>query len=116
MILTLITLSLTAAALSLSIYAAVVARRTSARSLLKQLSALSMRVDSLEDDAANLERLTRNLQVRANMATMRARQKATAPEEPEERSGNGSAPMSESEKDEWQRRMNRELALKRMTR
>jgi len=107
--------SLIAAALSLSTCALFVALRSSGRSLSKRLAALLTRLENLEADQDStrselLTQLKRERQ-RANMANIRARQKATEQDEPAELL-NGSAAsgqLSEDEKDRWQRDMNRKI-------
>lgn len=101
--------SLSGAALLLSICALCVALRTSVRSQLKRLSALSTRLEAVESDMTSMQdELLKQLhreRARANMASLRARQKATEPGEPGA-SSNGSGERTEADKDAWQREMN----------
>ena len=105
-------LSLIGLALCLSICALCVALRTSARSLLKRLSAHSTRLteaeQELDDHRSELMSALNRERARANMASLRAKAKATERAEPEA-SANGSAAMTEAEKDAWQRDMNLKL-------
>lgn len=106
--------SLIGAALSLSIFALVVALRTSARSQSKRLAALSTRVEELQSDMDSTQsELRAQLQrerSRANMATLRASRKATERVEAEDSAnGSGGRALTEAEKDEWQRTMNLKL-------
>jgi hypothetical protein len=104
--------SLSGAALLLSIFALCVALRTSARSQLKRLSALSTRLEAVESDMTSMQdELLKQLQrerARANMASLRARQKATEPGEQAASSNGSAAPgeRTEAEKDAWQREAN----------
>jgi hypothetical protein len=106
---TLAALSLSGAALAVSICALFAALRTSARSQLKRLSGLSTRLEAVESDSDTMRsELLRQLQrerARANMASMRASRKATAPDE-RAASSNGSGERTEAEKDEWTRQTN----------
>ena len=108
MIPTLVLWSLTLAALCASIFALLVAVRSSDRSLSRQLSALSTRSRELE---ATLDELSAQLKAqrqRENMRAYRLRKGSkteTADDLDEETTSTQSA-------DEWRRRMNRQLALK----
>lgn len=104
--------SLSGAALLLSICALCAALRTSARSQLRRLSALSTRLEGVESDmTAMQDELLKQLQrerARANMANHRARLKATEPGEPAASSNGSAAPgeRTDAEKDAWQRETN----------
>lgn len=106
-----VALSLSGAALFASICALCVALRTSARYQLKRLYALSTRLEAVESDMTSMQdELLKQLQrerARANMASLRARQKATEPGEPAASSnGSAAAERTEAEKDAWQRETN----------
>ena len=76
------------------------------------LSALSTRLteaeQELDDHRSELMSALNRERARANMASLRAKAKATERAEPEA-SANGSAAMTEAEKDAWQRDMNLKL-------
>lgn len=100
----------------LSICALFAALRTSARSQLRRLAALSNRCDQLECDLIETrDELLKQLQrerARANMAALRASRKATEHDAPAGSSnGSGERVMTEAEKDEWQRTMNRKILM-----
>lgn len=108
-------LSLSGAALSLSICALYVALRSSARSQSRRLSELLKRLEELQTDHdsinAELVKQLNRERARANMASLRASRKAPeldAKEEAVGASGKNGA-MTEAEKDEWQRTMNLKL-------
>lgn len=112
---TLAMLSLTLVSLAASIFALVVALRTSDRSLSKRLSALSTsladQVATLDDHAVQI----RALRARINMGKLRAERKAA--EESGADSGNGTAPLSpqgESADDRWARETNLAIATGRI--
>lgn len=104
---------LSAVTLLASISALVASNRTSARSLLKRLSALSERLEDAEMLIADLARQLKNERSRQTMRDLRHR-KRTERDEPEESSNGQSAagtrPMTEAEKDEWTRAMNYKIA------
>lgn len=100
---------LTGAALSLSIFALVVALRSSARSHLRRLAVLSAQLADLDETVATLASALNRERAKSNMRELRASRKATAHDEP-------AGPNGAESPDEWQRRMNRELAAKRLTR
>jgi hypothetical protein len=106
---TLATLLLSTAALCVSIFALFVARRSSARYHLKRLAVLSAQLAEMDETVATLATALNQERSRARMREVRQNRKATAPDEPAALNG-GESP------DEWQRRMNRELAAKRLTR
>lgn len=108
MIPTLILWSLTLAALSISIFALSVAYRSSARSLLKQHSALSMLQREQTEQLENLTLQLRNLRSRMNMQAYRARKRGKSEERDDE-----DDPGSERDSQlEWKRKMNLQLALR----
>lgn len=104
--------SLTLAALSLSIFALFAVRRTSGRSLSKQLSALSTRLESIEADQELLKQQTRLdlKRLHARLATQRYRQRV---EDGEAGPSESSAPGQSGEDDKARVRaeLSRKLAL-----
>lgn len=103
---TLIALSLSSLALFVATFALVVARRTSARSLAKQLRELSERFSDLTETVESQSLQIRNLRSRANMAQAREKKANGAA------SSGPDAPMidAEAEKDRWTREMNLKIA------
>lgn len=106
---------LSGTALALSIAALYAARRSSVRSLLLRLNALSERLTLAETFAETQQDLVKDFLRRErqaeNMRKFRERQKATEQEEPaasSNGSGTGRA-ATEAEKDEWQRTMNMKI-------
>lgn len=102
----LLTWLLSAMALAGSIIALVVALRSSDRSLLKRYVELSTRFSELEAAAEAQQGKLRSMSVR--LSSVVRKNPASADATPE------TGPMTESQKDEWQRRTNREIALKRL--
>jgi hypothetical protein len=109
MILTLATWLLSCLALGASIVALRVALRSSERSHLKRLSELSERFTELDEMQTSHSAALKRLNSRISMQTLR-----------EKRANNGesdqSTSMTEADKDEWQRKMNLQLAMRRMGR
>jgi len=95
--------SLSTSALLLSIYALSVARRTSDQSLAKRLSELSLQSREHAELIDQLSDKLKNLRSRVSMQAHLAK-KANG----EAQAANG--PMTEAEKDEWQREMNLKIA------
>lgn len=105
--------SLTLASLCLSICAACVAFRTSARSLLKRLKEHSEHLEELAQDHETLRQALHRETARNNMRSLRQRRKATesdAPEEAHPDGNSGSFGTSEAGKDEWTRKANLAIA------
>lgn len=98
----LITLSLTLAALCISIFALIVVRRSSAQSLSSQLSEHSILLEQLAHQL-------RNIRARLNMQAYRARKRGESPES--EENGVEVAPAAAGST-EWKRKMNLQLALR----
>lgn len=103
---------LSGTALAVGIAALFAARRSSGRSLLLRLTALSERMTQAENFVEMQQDVLRDFLRREraaeNMRKFRQRQKATEPGEPEA-SANGSAAgdaRTEAEKDAWQRETN----------
>lgn len=104
--LTLATLSLSILALSIATCALLAARHSSARSLLKQLTALSERLSDLSEAHETMSLQFRNLRSRLNMQAMRSK-KANS-ETPADQDTPRIDP--EAEKDRWTREMNLKIA------
>lgn len=100
--LTLTPLFLSGTALLLGIYALRVALRSSDRTLAKQLSALSTRCSEVEVALETLSGRVRSMRVSIHN---RDRANRAAPDP--------NSPMTEADKDEWQRKMNLQLAMRR---
>lgn len=98
--------SFTAAALCISTYALVVARRTSDRSLIRRLQELSTLHSELTETVEKLTLRLRNLGARMNMQAYR--EKKANGEIPSAQDGATTDP--EVEKDRWTREMNLKIA------
>lgn len=102
---------LSSTALVLSIAALYAARRSSVRSLLLRLNALSERLTLAETFAETQQDLVKDFLRRErqaeNMRKFRERQRPTGPGEPAQLSnGSDAAERTEAEKDAWQRETN----------
>lgn len=106
-ILTLVTLSLSLLALSISTYALIVARRSSDRSLATRSNEHSQRLSELVEQQEALSLALRNLRARVSMQLGRAK-KANGETQPEAEAPTLSI---EDEKDRWTRETNVKLAL-----
>jgi len=116
-ILTLIGLLLTPAALCLSIFALVAARRTLGPSLLKRLSALSTRVESLEADLDLLRQQNRAdlKRLHARLAMQKFRDKGQTSSESPSGTGSGLEDGSAGNSEDDKARIRRELGIKLAT-
>ena len=103
--------SLIAATLLLSIYALSVARRTSDRSLLKQLREHSTRLQEIEENLDTVTLQLKRERARNNMRSLRESRRVTEADE-QEQSGAPSFNGSDAEaaKDRWQRETNLRIA------
>jgi hypothetical protein len=106
-------LSLTLAALCISTYAAIAARRTSGRSLSRQLAALSTRLEELDEQHQLLAAELNRQRSKWNMEKLR-RKREQAESADQQTNGYGSPSQNggdvESDKDEWTRQTNLAIA------